>query len=102
TPPPHPPDRRSLRPDTHPLLVEARLVLVVIGLVADRVPAGIFVEIDVAVRLHPLPDCLRGAMVTLLGGADEVIVRAVHAFDHGLKTRHGAIDQLARRDLLLR
>ena len=83
----HPFDRRAgLRRHAHLLLVEMRLVLGVIGLVAHRIPAGIFVEIDVAVLLHPLPDRLRGAVVALLGGADEVVVRAVHPLDHGLET----------------
>ena len=38
----------------------------------------------------------RRAVVALLGGADEVVVRAVQALDHGLEARHVAVDQLAR------
>ena len=48
-------DRRALRPEPLALVVEPRLALVVIGLVAHRVPAGIFVEIDVAGRLPCAP-----------------------------------------------
>ena len=74
----HPFDRRAgLGRDAHLLLVEMRLVLGVIGLVAHRIPAGIFVEIDVAVLLHALPDFLRRAVMALLGGVDEVVVRAI-------------------------
>ena len=49
-------DRRAVRPKPLALVVEPGLALVVIGLVAHRIPAGIFVEIDVAGRLHALPD----------------------------------------------
>src|SRR6266581_4436482 len=41
-------------------------------------------------------------MVALLGGADEVIVRAVHALGQGLEPRHRALGELLRRDVLLR
>src|SRR5579883_2169616 len=43
-------DRCPLRADASPIFIEARLALVVIGLVAYRIPAGIFVEIDIACR----------------------------------------------------
>ena len=103
----HPLDRRAgLGREPLAVLVELRLVLAVIGLVAHRVPAGIFVEIDVAVLLHRLPDRLRGAVVALFGGVDEVVVRAVEPLHHGLEGRHVAVAQrpraqaLARRGLL--
>src|SRR6266571_581890 len=41
-------------------------------------------------------------MVALLGGADEIVVRAVHALGQGLEPRHGALRELLRRDVLLR
>src|SRR5207248_11252276 len=44
--------RRAERAITLTVIGELGLALVVIGFVADRVPAGIFVEIDVAVGLH--------------------------------------------------
>ena len=65
-------DRRALRAEPLALVVEPRLALVVIGLVAHRVPAGIFVEIDIAGRLHALPDRLRGTVMARLGGADDI------------------------------
>ena len=36
-------------------------------------------------------------MVALLGGADEIVVRAVQPLDHGLEARRVALDQLLRR-----
>ena len=94
-------DRRAVRAKPLALVVEPRLAFVVIGLVAHRVPAGIFVEIDVAVRLHALPDRVRGAVVARLGGADEVVVRELEFFHHGLEARHVALDQLPRRQIFL-
>ena len=99
----HPFDRRAgLGGEADLVLVHMRLVLGVVRLVAHRVPAGIFVEIDVAVLLHPPPDFLRRAVMALLGGADEVVVRAVQPLGHGLEARHVAVEQLPRRDALLR
>src|SRR5262249_8123578 len=53
------------------------------------------------VRLHPLPDRLRRAVVSLLGGADVIVVRAVHAHRQFLEARYGARSQLLRGDPLL-
>ena len=39
--------------------------------------------------------------MALLGGADEIVVRALHALDHGLEARHVAVEQLARGQALL-
>ena len=86
--------------DAHLLLVEVRLVLGVIGLVAHRIPAGVFVEIDVAVLLHAAPDFLRRAVVALFGGVDEVVVRAFQPLDHLLEQRHVAVAQRARGQAL--
>ena len=98
----HPFDRRAgLGGDAHLLLVEMRLALGVIGLVAHRIPAGIFVEIDVAVLLHPLPDGFRRAVVALFGGVDEVVVRALQPLHHLLEQRHVAVAQLPRAQPLL-
>ena len=36
-----------------------------------------------------------------LGGADEIVVRAIEPFHHGLEARHVALDQLARRQVFL-
>ena len=51
------------------MLVQPGLVLVVVGLVAHRIPAGIFVEIDVAVLPPSLPD----RRSTTGGGASSVV-----------------------------
>ena len=40
-------------------------------------------------------------MVTRFGGADEIVVRALEPFHHGLEARHVALDQLPRRQVLL-
>src|SRR6478609_5942970 len=94
--------RRPLRADAFALLVEFGLIRVVVGLVAHRIPAGILAEVNVARRLHPLPDADRRAMMALLGGADEVIVGAVEPLHHLLEKRHVALHQLPRRELFLR
>ena len=38
--------------------------------------------------------------MALLGGVDEVVVRALQARDHGLEQRHVAVAQLARGQAL--
>jgi hypothetical protein len=67
-------DRRALPAEAHAVGATRGLLLVVEGLVADRVPAGIAAEIDVAGRHHALPDRLARLVVARLGGADEVVV----------------------------
>ena len=54
------------------------LALGVEGLVADRVPAGILAEIDVAGGDEPLPQGRHRPLVAGLGGADEVVVAVAH------------------------
>ena len=99
----HPFDRRSgLGREPRAVLVQMGLVFGVIGLIADRVPAGIFVEIDVTGCLHPPPDRLRGPIMARLGGADEIVVGAVQPLDHGAETRHVAIQQVLRRQTIPR
>ncbi len=95
-------DRRALRSEADAGLPDAGFILVVIGFVAHRIPAGIIRQVDVAVLLHALPDRLRRAMVALFRGADEVIVRTVQPFDHGLEARHVARHQIGRRDAFAR
>ena len=95
-------DRRPLR---RQFLAVVRglleLALVVIGLVAHRVPAGIFVEIDVAVLLHAPPQLLASALMPLLAGADEIVVGAVERGDHVAETWRVAVGKLCRGDALL-
>src|SRR5205823_7315073 len=71
-------------------------------LVAHRVPAGIFIEVNIAGGLHALPDTDGCAMMALLRGSDERVVRAVEALDHCLKARHVSFDEIARLQFLFR
>ena len=50
--------RRALRAATDIVLADGGFVLAVVGLVAHRIPAGIDVDIDIAVLLHAIPDGL--------------------------------------------
>src|SRR5262249_20112002 len=59
-------------------------------------------EINIARRLHPLPDTNRCTMMARFGGADELVVRAVEPLHHLLEARHVAFDQLRWGELLLR
>src|SRR6516165_10883738 len=97
----HPFDRRSLGANALTVLNEACLILIVVGLVPHGVPSGILAEVDVPRRLHALPDSDRGAMVALLGGSNELVIRAVQPLDHGLEARHIALHQFAWGKLLL-
>ena len=49
-------DRRALRPNAFASPIEPSLVLVVICFIANRVPARILVEVNVARRFHSLPN----------------------------------------------
>src|SRR5262245_22910870 len=92
-------DGRALRADAFALLVEPSFLLVVIGFVAHRVPAGIFTQVDVARSLHALPNADRRTVMTLFGGANEFVIRAVEPLHHLLEARHVALDQLLRGKL---
>src|ERR1700744_5671666 len=81
----HPLDRRALRPAAHIVFAKGGFVLGVIGLVAHGIPAGIAVEIDVAIIGHPLPDFLAGAMVLFFGGADKTVKRNIQPLIHLLE-----------------
>ncbi|MCY1379542.1 hypothetical protein D9M69_672700 [compost metagenome] len=67
-------DRRTLRAVAHAVGAKLRLVLLVVGFVADRIPAGVGILVEVACLAHADPDILRCVMVTLFGRADEVVV----------------------------
>ena len=93
-------DRGALGATADAILAQLGLGFSVVGLVANRVPAGIGRLVDVAVRLHPPPDLLGRAVVARLGGADEVVVGQAERRDHLLEQRRIAVGQLARRELL--
>ncbi len=91
-------DRRALRPVADIALADlGEFGLGVVGLVADRIPAGIAVLVDVAIGRHPAPDRLAGSVVALLGGADEVVVGDIEHRRHVAEALGIAVGQFARR-----
>ena len=72
-------------------------VLGVVGLVAHRVPAGVLRQVEVAVRLHPAPQLLRGSVMRGLGGADEVVLAAIQRLCHGAEARRHLVHEFAGR-----
>src|SRR5687768_13829718 len=88
--------RRSLRAAAHAIRPKLGLAFAVIGLVADRVPAGISVLVDVASSRHAPPDFLARPVVTLLRGADEVVVGAIQRLHHLLEAGRIAVGESPR------
>ena len=66
-------DRRSLRRAAL-LALPGQFARVVKRLVADRIPAFVAAEIEVAIGFHRLPDRLARAVMIGLRGADETII----------------------------
>ncbi|MEY9682014.1 hypothetical protein ABIF13_002788 [Bradyrhizobium elkanii] len=93
-------DRRALRAAADIVLADDGLLLGVIGLVAHRIPAGIGVDIDVAVVLHAAPDFLHGPVMRRLRGADEAVERDVEALVHLLEARRVAGREIVGRHSL--
>ncbi len=75
-----------------------RLALLVVGLVAHRVPAAVHALEDVAGLLHAPPQLGARLVVSLLGRADEIIVREAEHLRHLDEARRIAIGERARRD----
>ena len=76
-----PGDRRpGLGGNSAAVLIQRRLVLGEEPFVTHRVPAGVGVQVDVAVGGHPLPDHRRGHVVVRVGGADEPVEGDVEQF----------------------
>ena len=94
-------NRRAERLATYAVLADRRFAFVEIGLLAYRIPAGIAVEINIAIVGHALPDRLAGLFVARLGGADEIVVRAAERRDHGAKNIRVAVGQRLRRNAFL-
>jgi hypothetical protein len=94
-------DRRAerLTPDT--IVAERRFRFVEIGFLANRIPAGIFVEIDGARLLQGDPQRLNGALMALLGGANVVVIGNVERSIHLAKTRRIPVGQFERRQAFL-
>ena len=89
--------RRAGRGEFRPLGAVGELALVKIGLVAHRVPARIFREIDVAVGGHAPPDFLSGATIAGLSGAHDVVGARVEKLPHRLELRRDPVDEGLRR-----
>ena len=93
----HPFDRRAVR-HRH---------LAAIGAVPDlrfgaerllphRVPARILAEVDVAIGLNSAPQLLARTGVTILRGADEVVVAVAHDLAEGAKPLRDLVDEVLR------
>src|SRR5690606_32191676 len=88
-------DRRSLRPVTNAILAQLGFLLTVISLVPDRIPAGVAALVDVAIGGHRLPYGLRGLVMTLFGGANEIVVGGVEDLGHALEFGGIAVGEFA-------
>jgi hypothetical protein len=78
-------------------LARRQLAFIEIGLVADRVPAGVFAEIDVVLR-HAAPEFLRAGLVPRLGRADEIVIGDAECVIERAELRRHLVDQRLRRD----
>ena len=78
-----------------------KLAFVEIGLVAHRIPAGVFGEVNVAVGLHAPPDVEHGLLVAGLRRAHDVVGAGVQDLAHMLELRGGAVGEGLRREPLL-
>ena len=74
-----------------------QFAFVVIGFVANRVPAFVAIEIEVALLLHRLPDRLARAVVIGIGGADKTVVGNVQNIEQFLEMARHFIRELTRR-----
>ena len=79
-----------------------QLALIEKGLVAHRIPAGIFGEIDVPICLHAPPDLLARGVVAGLRGAHDVVGSRVEHIAHALELGGGAVGELLGRDAVPR
>ena len=77
--------RRALRGELHAPFPFGQFLLIVKGLVADRIPAFIAVEIEVAIIRHRLPDRLAGLVMIGLRRADETIIGNIQPVIHILE-----------------
>ena len=96
----HPLDRRARRREFLAVPL-GEFVLVVIGLVAHRIPAGVFGEIEVAVRLHAPPHFEHGLLVARLRRAHDVVGAGVQRLAHPGELRGRAVGERPRRQPFL-
>ncbi len=98
----NPLDRRAARRELLAVRAVGQFALVEISLVANRIPAGIFRQVDIAVRSHTLPDRLRSAGVARFRRPHDVVGARVQHVAHRLEFGRDAIDELLRRHPLAR
>ena len=94
-------DRSALRRQLLPPLACHKLLLVVEGLVAHRIPTLIPVQIEVAIGFHLAPQRLARRMVTGFGRSDEAIVGDVQQVEQIAEIAAHLIGQSARGLALL-
>src|SRR5690606_34611368 len=83
------------------VLASLGLRFLVVGLVAYRVPAAVFLHVDVAGRLHAPPQLLACGVVAWLRRADEVAIGKRKYARHLAEAGRVAIRELARAQALL-
>src|SRR6202048_4454107 len=93
-------DRRALRPASYVVVAQDGFVFGVIGFVAYGIPAGVAVQINIAIVGHPLPNRLAGAMMLFFRGADETVERDIQTLIHLLEPQGIACRDFQRRQLL--
>ena len=84
----HPFDRRALRTVARAVALLG-LAFVVVGFVANRVPALVASLVDIPVRFQPFPEALAGFAMARFRRADEIIVRCTHRVAH--LAEHGRV-----------
>ena len=89
-------DRCPLRPIAHAVGADLGLFFLIIGLVADGIPAGIAIFVNVAGIGHPDPEIADGLMVPLLCRADEIVVRGIKQRRHVLEFGRIPVGELDR------
>src|SRR5690606_12724459 len=90
-------DGRALGRELLSALPFGQFLFLVKGFVADRIPALIAIEIEIAGVLHRLPDRLAGLVMGGLGGADETIARNIELRRHLAEISRYFIGEFARR-----
>ena len=79
----------------------SQLLFLVERLVADRIPALVAIEIEIAIGLHRLPDCNTGFVVRGLCSANEAIIGYVKFVAHVFKEARHFVAQCLHLDVLL-
>ena len=91
-------DGRAGRDRNAGTVANLRLALLVVGLVAYRVPAAVHPLEDVAGLFHASPKLGAGLVVTRLRRANEIVVRETEHLRHVDEARRVAVGEFPRRD----